>query len=89
MTSWGKVYKTLQALSSMTGFAVGNLTRDAVAIWNTAVARDNDAYRVKTYDGGAKAIFGTPTTTDLSRRMRQSKNWWTMELWQTLMQPTG
>lgn len=55
MTSWGKVYKTLQALSSMTGFAAGNLTRDAVAIWNTAVARDNDAYRVKTYDGGAKS----------------------------------
>ncbi|MCQ2316332.1 MAG: DNA cytosine methyltransferase [Bacteroidales bacterium] len=45
MTDWGKIYKTLQALSQLSGVAVSNLTRDAVAIWNVFMP-DN---KIQTY----------------------------------------
>lgn len=50
MTPWGKVYKTLQALSQLSGLAVSNLTRDAIAIWNTAVNGRKDEWKIRTYD---------------------------------------
>lgn len=46
MTEWGKIYKTLQALSQLSGIAVSNLTRDAVAIWNV-IQPDR---KIKTYE---------------------------------------
>lgn len=54
MTEWGKIYKTLQALSQLSGFAVSNLTRDVVAIWNTLIAPFASGKKIKTYDAGAK-----------------------------------
>ncbi|MBQ9662206.1 MAG: hypothetical protein IJV40_03525 [Oscillospiraceae bacterium] len=53
MTEWGKIYKTLQALSQLSGLAVANLTRDATAIWNTVVNGRRDEWKIRTYDGGA------------------------------------
>lgn len=50
MTQWGKIYKSLQALSQLSGLAISNMTRDAVAIWNTIFP----AHKVKTYDPGDK-----------------------------------
>ena len=50
MTQWGKIYKSLQALSQISGLAVSNMTRDVVAIWNTIFP----AHKVKTYDPGDK-----------------------------------
>lgn len=50
MTQWGKIYKSLQALSQISGLAVSNMTRDVVAIWNTIFP----ANKVKTYDPGDK-----------------------------------
>lgn len=50
MTQWGKIYKSLQALSQISGLAVSNMTRDVVAIWNTIFPE----HKVKTYDPGDK-----------------------------------
>ena len=53
MTTWGKVYKTLQALSQLSGIAVANLTRDATALWNTAMSlAGHEEKKIKTYDPG-------------------------------------
>lgn len=52
MTEWGKIYKTLQALSQGTGVAVSNLTRDVIAIWNTIMNDRNPEWKIRTYDGG-------------------------------------
>lgn len=52
MTLWGKIYKTLTALSHLSGYAVSNLTRDALSLWNTFVP----SMKIKTYEGrGASA----------------------------------
>ncbi len=53
MTQWGKVYKTLQALSQLSGLAVSNLTRDVTAIWNTVMNGRKDEWKIRTYDGNA------------------------------------
>jgi len=53
MTPWGKIYKSLQALSQMTGFAASAALRDVFAIWNTTFG-DVLHMKVKTYDAGAK-----------------------------------
>lgn len=55
MTQWGKIYKTLQALSQMSGLAVSNFMRDGIAIWNSTVAFNNPDYKLKTYDAGLKS----------------------------------
>lgn len=51
MTGWGKLYPTLKAISQLTGFAVGNLSRDMVAIWNNTAGAAL-GLRVKAYDPG-------------------------------------
>lgn len=66
MTPWGKVYKTLQAVSQLSGIAASNLTRDATAIWNTIMNGRRDDWKIRTYDnvkeretgGFIKAILG-------------------------------
>ena len=50
MTQWGKIYKSLQALSQLSGLPISNMTRDVVAIWNTIFPE----HKVKTYDPGDK-----------------------------------
>ncbi len=50
MTEWGKIYKTLQALSLSSGFAVANLTRDVTAVWNTIMNGRKDEWKIRTYD---------------------------------------
>ncbi|MBQ6398195.1 MAG: hypothetical protein IJI06_08635 [Oscillospiraceae bacterium] len=51
MTTWGKIYKTLQGISQLSGIAVANMTRDVTALWNTTVGTMYPEYKVKTYDG--------------------------------------
>ena len=51
MTTWGKLYPTLKALSQLTGLAVSNLCRDAVALWNSTAGAAL-GMKVKTYDPG-------------------------------------
>ena len=50
MTPWGKVYKTLQSLSQISGVAVSNATRDAVALWNSTAGTVNPDMKIRTYD---------------------------------------
>ncbi len=54
MTEWGKIYKSLQALSQLTGIPAANLTRDVLAIWNSTVGSFVPTMKVKTYDPGLK-----------------------------------
>lgn len=54
MTDWGKIYKSLQALSQLSGLSISNLTRDVVAVWNTIVGAMAPSLKVKTYDPGEK-----------------------------------
>ena len=56
MTTWGKIYKTLQALSNGIGLPAANLTRDVAAVYNT-LAAPLTGKKIKTYDAGeVKAI---------------------------------
>ena len=52
MTPWGKIYKTLQALSQISGVAVSNGARDVIAVWNTIVGSFAPSMKLKTYDPG-------------------------------------
>lgn len=54
MTTWGKIYKTLQGISQLSGIAVANMTRDVSALWNTTVGAMYPELKVKTYDPGPK-----------------------------------
>lgn len=53
-TLYGKIYKTLQALSRVAGAPVSNLSREAITIWNNTLGVIT-GMKVKTYDPGAKA----------------------------------
>lgn len=52
MTPWGKIYKTLQALSQISGVAVSNGARDVIAVWNTIAGSFAPSMKLKTYDPG-------------------------------------
>lgn len=56
MTTWGKISKTLQALSQLTGLPGYNMTRDATALWNTMVGDDHPEMKVKTYRSKSERI---------------------------------
>ena len=56
MTTWGKISKTLQALSQLTGLPGYNMTRDATALWNTMVGDENPELKVKTYRSKSERI---------------------------------
>lgn len=55
MTNWGKIYKTLQALSQLTGLPVSAAMRDVFAIWNTTAGSIVPYWKIKTYDAGTKS----------------------------------
>lgn len=57
MTTWGKIYKSLQALSQLTGVGVSNLTRDALALWNTSVGTLRPEWRITTYQSKAERTY--------------------------------
>jgi hypothetical protein len=59
MTPWGRVYKTLQALSQLSGVAAANMTRDVTAIWNLTVGSFNPDMKVRTYDSNAMSASKT------------------------------
>lgn len=50
MTAWGKVYKTLQSLSQVSGFPVSGMMRDVFAIWNATAGSIVPYWKIKTYD---------------------------------------
>lgn len=54
MTTYGKIYKTLQALSQLSGIAGSSFMRDALAIWNSTVGAADPSLKLKTYDPGTK-----------------------------------
>lgn len=54
MTTYGKIYKTLQALSQLSGYPAANLTRDMVAMWNTIIGSSTPELKLHTYDPGEK-----------------------------------
>lgn len=54
MTLYGKIYKTLKALSQIAGLPANNTVRDVIMIWNTVAgaAGKGDEWTIHTYDSG-------------------------------------
>lgn len=52
MTTWGKIYNTLQAVSQLSGLPLGNTVRDAVALWNSTAGEAMRGMKIQTYDPG-------------------------------------
>ena len=50
LTPWGKIYKYLQPISQLSGLAISNLSRDAVAIWNATAGTINPEMKLRKYD---------------------------------------
>ena len=73
MTPWGKIYKTLQALSQLSGVPAAGFSRDAIAIWNTIMDGRRDDWKLHTYESSAdkkrKAFTGTLTELGLPTSM--------------------
>lgn len=53
MTPWGKIYKSLQAMSELSGIPGANMLRDVIAMWNTLMNGRNDKWKIKRYDNSA------------------------------------
>lgn len=73
MTPWGKIYKTLQALSQLSGVPAAGFSRDAIAIWNTIMDGRRDDWKLHTYESSAdkkrRAFAGTLTELGLPTSM--------------------
>lgn len=95
MTTWGKIYKTLQGISQLSGIAVANLTRDVSALWNTTVGAMYPEYKVKTYDAGPKKAIqdaytsGRMSEEEAIQKLMESgtvededKAYWTVRDWE-------
>lgn len=54
MTLYGKIYKTLKAISQATGLPVSAASREVVTLWNTiaGVVGKGDEWTIHTYDSG-------------------------------------
>ena len=51
MTTFGKIYNVMKALSQLSGLPLGNTLREVQTVWNNTVGLFG-AYRFKTYDPG-------------------------------------
>lgn len=54
MTLYGKLYKSMKAISQLSGLPVSNASRDIAMIWNNTLGVLTDK-KLKTYDPGKKA----------------------------------
>lgn len=54
MTLYGKIYKTLKAISQATGLPISAASREVVTLWNTiaGAAGKGDEWTIHTYDSG-------------------------------------
>lgn len=50
MTTWGKVYKTLDALSSTAGLPLAATTREVTSIWNATIGAISPRMKIKRYE---------------------------------------
>lgn len=57
MTIYGKVYKTAQALSQLSGLPVSATMREAQALWNNTVGRWVPGLKQKTYDNEKQRLI--------------------------------
>lgn len=99
MTPWGKIYKTLQALSQISGVAVSNGARDVIAVWNTiagSLAPSMKLKKLKTYDPGTAgsikhaylggALTETEAIDELIKAGKAEDNdeaYWLVKQWET------
>lgn len=96
MTPWGKIYKTLQALSQISGVAVSNGARDVIAVWNTIVGSFAPNMKLKTYDPGTAgsikhaylggALTETEAIDELIKAGEAEDNdeaYWLVKQWET------
>ena len=54
MTLYGKIYKTLKAISQIAGLPANNTVRDVIMLWNTVAGAvgKGDEWTIHTYDSG-------------------------------------
>ncbi len=57
MTEWGKIYKSLQGISQLSGIGAANLTRDVLALWNTTVGAVRPDWKIKTYESKVERTY--------------------------------
>ena len=101
MTPWGKIYKTLQALSQISGVAVSNGARDVIAVWNTIVGSFAPSMKLKTYDPGTAgsikhaylggALTETEAIDELIKAGEAEDNdeaYWLVKQWVASMKPS-
>lgn len=50
MTTWGKIYKTLDALSSTIGLPLAATTREVTSIWNATIGAISPRMKIKRYE---------------------------------------
>lgn len=57
MTLYGKIYKTLKAVSQATGLPISAASREVVTLWNTiaGAAGKSDEWTIHTYDSGPES----------------------------------
>lgn len=57
MTLYGKIYKTLKAVSQATGLPISAASREVVTLWNTiaGAAGKGDEWTIHTYDSGPES----------------------------------
>lgn len=57
MTLYGKIYKTLKAISQIAGLPANNTVRDVIMLWNTVAgaAGKGDEWTIHTYDSGPES----------------------------------
>lgn len=78
MTPWGKVYKTLQAISQLSGTPLYNASRDGIAIWNTIMNGWKDDWKVLTYDNRKStdkltaAVRGGEDTGEIRKKLAEN-----------------
>lgn len=51
-TTYGGVFKLLQAISGMVGLPIAPATREVITAWNNTVGALAPSYKIKTYDAG-------------------------------------
>lgn len=98
MTLYGKIYKTLKAVSQATGLPISAASREAVTLWNTiagAVGK-GDEWTIHTYDSGPEnqikyGLMGGYLTREEAQQLLVEKGladneddaYWKVDKWAT------
>lgn len=98
MTLYGKIYKTLKAVSQATGLPISAASREVVTLWNTiaGAAGKGDEWTIHTYDSGPEnqikyGLMGGYLTREEAQQLLVDKGladdeddaYWKVDKWAT------